>query len=165
MELQRRIGAGRLAELRFSAQRLPIDRLFRTLGAYRDAEASYRTLPPEVKEALDAYAAGVNAWIALNRDALPPEYLLLDLEPEPWRPADSLVWARLIAFQLSSNYRSELLHAQLHRALGADRLADLLPDGVGTVPATLADLWPDRVIRSEERRVGKECVSTCRSRW
>src|SRR3546814_3439029 len=24
---------------------------------------------------------------------------------------------------------------------------------------------PDRVRRSEERRVGKECVSTCRSRW
>ena len=23
----------------------------------------------------------------------------------------------------------------------------------------------DRVLRSEERRVGKECVSTCRSRW
>src|SRR3546814_13651414 len=31
-------------------------------------------------------------------------------------------------------------------------------------------LWPDRTnplrpLRSEERRVGKECVSTCRSRW
>src|SRR3546814_18833924 len=26
-------------------------------------------------------------------------------------------------------------------------------------------LLPDRDVRSEERRVGKECVSTCRSRW
>src|SRR3546814_11768753 len=25
--------------------------------------------------------------------------------------------------------------------------------------------WRDSIIRSEERRVGKECVSTCRSRW
>src|SRR3546814_19956901 len=25
--------------------------------------------------------------------------------------------------------------------------------------------WPDLAGRSEERRVGKECVSTCRSRW
>src|SRR3546814_2338994 len=25
--------------------------------------------------------------------------------------------------------------------------------------------WRKRVTRSEERRVGKECVSTCRSRW
>src|SRR3546814_7567045 len=32
--------------------------------------------------------------------------------------------------------------------------------------AVLADAraWPDHD-RSEERRVGKECVSTCRSRW
>src|SRR3546814_11833014 len=27
------------------------------------------------------------------------------------------------------------------------------------------NLFPTRHIRSEERRVGKECVSTCRSRW
>src|SRR3546814_17695298 len=24
---------------------------------------------------------------------------------------------------------------------------------------------PDRLVRTDERRVGKECVSTCRSRW
>src|SRR3546814_19076773 len=27
------------------------------------------------------------------------------------------------------------------------------------------DQWVNHEIRSEERRVGKECVSTCRSRW
>src|SRR3546814_17938198 len=31
------------------------------------------------------------------------------------------------------------------------------PDGSGATPG--------RTSRSEERRVGKECVSTCRSRW
>src|SRR3546814_4538339 len=25
--------------------------------------------------------------------------------------------------------------------------------------------WREATVRSEERRVGKECVSTCRSRW
>src|SRR3546814_15361252 len=29
----------------------------------------------------------------------------------------------------------------------------------------LLDWSPDHALRSEERRVGKECVSTCRSRW
>src|SRR3546814_15768146 len=43
------------------------------------------------------------------------------------------------------------------------------PPGVGKTP--LARLMADSfdaqfiAIRSEERRVGKECVSTCRSRW
>src|SRR3546814_18081698 len=39
-----------------------------------------------------------------------------------------------------------------------------------TVPGTMADVFVANdvvadVQRSEERRVGKECVSTCRSRW
>src|SRR3546814_15141538 len=32
-------------------------------------------------------------------------------------------------------------------------------DGVTTAPGNMTS------VRSEERRVGKECVSTCRSRW
>src|SRR3546814_17672012 len=32
-------------------------------------------------------------------------------------------------------------------------------------PSGLWLLGRDRIRRSEERRVGKECVSTCRSRW
>src|SRR3546814_8262948 len=31
--------------------------------------------------------------------------------------------------------------------------------------ATLGSTNPSHTTRSEERRVGKECVSTCRSRW
>src|SRR3546814_7345800 len=36
--------------------------------------------------------------------------------------------------------------------------------GLGFANA-IAAMSKDDVIRSEERRVGKECVSTCRSRW
>src|SRR3546814_1571277 len=36
---------------------------------------------------------------------------------------------------------------------------------VAAVPRFLARLGADDPPRSEERRVGKECVSTCRSRW
>src|SRR3546814_14471515 len=41
---------------------------------------------------------------------------------------------------------------------------------IGPAFARAPDIWLDpaiglKVRRSEERRVGKECVSTCRSRW
>src|SRR3546814_3871281 len=36
---------------------------------------------------------------------------------------------------------------------------------VAGVPLQRIDLAQLAVLRSEERRVGKECVSTCRSRW
>src|SRR3546814_17690411 len=58
------------------------------------------------------------------------------------------------------------------RALGAlDREAALERDAVGQQEAELRRrdqqlaLARQRPDRSEERRVGKECVSTCRSRW
>src|SRR3546814_21070072 len=37
--------------------------------------------------------------------------------------------------------------------------------GGGAHMAVRADMLPDNGFRSEERRVGKECVSKCRSRW
>src|SRR3546814_13921361 len=46
---------------------------------------------------------------------------------------------------------------QLRRALAASRF-----DGDA---AQLAEVLAPYGMRSEERRVGKECVSTCRSRW
>src|SRR3546814_13261448 len=51
-------------------------------------------------------------------------------------------------------------------------LADLgvlslpIPDGLGGLGGTAAEIAIiQEELRSEERRVGKECVSTCRSRW
>src|SRR3546814_6823514 len=54
------------------------------------------------------------------------------------------------------------LLAELHDGLGSQVLAPLgHPAAVG---GGLDAVAPGRE-RSEERRVGKECVSTCRSRW
>jgi len=72
MELQRRYGAGRLAEI-FGPQALATDRQMRVLGLYRAAEAEIPTLSPAVRRAVEAYAAGVNAFLATRRGALPPE--------------------------------------------------------------------------------------------
>src|SRR5215207_490507 len=83
METMRRYGAGRLAEI-FGAQTLTIDRQMRVLGLYRLAEASLAHLSPAVQRGLDAYAAGVNAFLDSRGGALPPEFLLLRFAPEPW---------------------------------------------------------------------------------
>src|SRR3546814_14830011 len=39
------------------------------------------------------------------------------------------------------------------------------PDIIYVRGSAFGDKGPERDKRSEERRVGKECVSTCRSRW
>jgi len=73
----------------------------RTLGLYRLAEQSLPSLAPDVRRALDDYAAGVNAFLTSHSGAMPGEFILLHTTPEPWRAADSLVWGRLMALQLS----------------------------------------------------------------
>lgn len=139
MEMQRRIGAGRLSEVVGPAT-VKLDRLMRTLGLYRLAEADVAALSPETRGALDRYAAGVNAWMSGHDGALPPEFYLLGTRAEPWRPADTLVWSKLMALQLSANYRDEILRARVIAALGADRARTLFPDLGVLPPSTLAAL-------------------------
>ena len=112
MDLQRHYGTGRLAEW-FGTPALGTDRMMRTLGLARAAARQLATLPPELQAVLNSYAAGVNAYLADRRWALPPEYYLLRAEPEPWRPVDTLLWGKLMAWQLAGNYRSELVRAQI----------------------------------------------------
>jgi penicillin G amidase len=141
MELQRRYGAGRLAEI-FGQQAVATDRQMRVLGLYRAAESAIPSLSPQMNRALSAYAAGVNAFLASRRGAPPPEFLLLGLAPEPWRPADSLVWGKLMAVQLGGNYRGELLRARMARTITATDLAFLYPEYPKGAPTTLADMLP-----------------------
>jgi penicillin G amidase len=146
MDLMRRAGAGRLSEW-FGSATLPFDRFVRTIGLYRAAERQYALLSPELRAALDAYAAGVNAYLAHRRGALPAEYYLLNASPEPWKPADTLVWGKLVALQLAGNLRQELLHARLAQHLTPEELQILYPpyptDGpvvVSSAAAALKDL-------------------------
>src|SRR3546814_7684806 len=59
---------------------------------------------------------------------------------------------------------SDLDQAQLFAYRG-DRIAALGRAAIGVAEMNLDELAGDECQRSEERRVGKECVSTCRSRW
>lgn len=141
MELQRRFGAGRLAEL-FGEAAVPVDTQMRVLGLYRAAEAAWPKLSPPVRRGIEAYGAGVNAYLATRGLLLPPEFLLLRFKPEPWKPADTLVWGKLMDFQLGGNYRGELLRARMTQTVSADDLAFLYPDYPRDAPTTLAALTP-----------------------
>src|SRR5580704_13548091 len=111
MELMRRAASGRLSEIVGPAT-LPIDKQMRVLGLGRLAEGDVAAQSPETRALLEAYAAGVNAWIASRRRFAGMEFLYFGA-PEPWRPADSLLWGRTMGLWLSSNYRNELTRQAL----------------------------------------------------
>jgi penicillin amidase len=116
MDLQRRFGRGQLSEILGSAA-LDGDRMMRTLDIAGLADRSFQALSSEAQAALIAYASGVNGFLAQQSAAWPPEYYAIMARPKPWMPADSLIWARLMALQLGGNWRSEIRHAKLKAKL------------------------------------------------
>ena len=137
MEFMRRLGAGRLAEV-LGTRALGSDRFMRTLGLYRHAQANVAALDQTTQNLLTRYADGVNAWLNTRSHPLPPEFQLLQISPEPWVPADSLIWQKLMSLSLAGNWREELLRAQLLQRLSPDQVAQLWPDASPNSLSTIA---------------------------
>jgi penicillin amidase len=126
MEFQRRVGHGRLSEILGDAT-LETDKFLRTLGVSRAAEQAWQHATPTEVKVLTYYVAGVNAFISEHKGRqLPIEFTILGVEPEPWTPQDTLVWAKMMSWDLGSNWGDELLRTKLTAHLGAERTNELM---------------------------------------
>lgn len=142
MMLARSAAQGRLSET-YGERTFANDELMRRLDLYRAAERSLSAQTPEAMKALNAYAQGVNAWIAeVNEGAMgrgAPEYFLFPSEIAYWRPVDSIAMLKLVAFQLSVHASQEVLRARTSLLISRERLVDILPEAPGTGTALLPD--------------------------
>lgn len=154
MDFRRHVTSGRLAEL-FGESQLPTDRFLRTLGWREVAEQEVEALDETTLGYYEAYAAGVNAFLAENTGADASfEYAVLGLqnseyEIEPWTPADSVAWLKAMAWDLRSNIEEETERAliasdftpaqvrELYPAYPYDRNPVIVPS-ISTVPAAAA---------------------------
>jgi penicillin amidase len=124
MELARRAGAGRLAEV-FGEIALQNDRKMRTLRLAATARRQSASLSMEERRVLEAYASGVNAALQRFGRWIAPEAWLLGLDPEPWRIEDSLTIGLLLQLDLSWAMGEELQRAIELARLGRERAVDL----------------------------------------
>lgn len=130
MESARRAAHGTLSEV-IGERGLNNDRFMRTLGMTQAAQADWEALDEETQAMLQAYADGVNAFLAQAGNKLPLEFRILGFQPEAWTPIDSLVFAKLVAWGLSNNYEHELIVAQLAEVISWDKVLSILPDYPG----------------------------------
>jgi len=153
MDFQRRAASGRLSEVLGEAA-APVDRWVRTLGLRRTAEREAANLTDESRACMEAYARGVNAFIAAG--PLPVEFSLLRYSPEAWSPADSLAWAKMIAWSLAVNWESELLRARLIERLGLVLESYLEPPDPSDWPTVLGEdgAAPSFLASAVEKLVG-----------
>jgi penicillin amidase len=118
MEVWRRISAGRLSEV-FGPGSIERDRFVRTLGWRQAAERDLAGLGDDARAALEAYAAGVNAWLDGHRGRLGLAFVVTGANPEPWTPLDTIAWGKVQAWTLGGN-----MDVELFRYLADARLGD-----------------------------------------
>lgn len=127
MDVLRRFADGNLAEiLGPSLLAQDIGQRYLLLGpmAVRAAAA----LPAKDRADLEAYAAGVNAYIDSHRDNLPIEFRVLRYSPAPWKPADSLLLGLHMSALLTNFWPYELQQERVTAKLGPELAADLYPN-------------------------------------
>ena len=109
MDFQTRVAAGRLSEIA-GADKLSIDRFFRRLGMVYGAEqteAYINEKNPVMKATVDAYTAGVNAYLKqLAPEDLPFEYKLMNFEPEAWTPKKTYLFLMFMSYDLTGRSAS-----------------------------------------------------------
>ncbi len=144
MDFWRHIGSARLSEM-FGASQLDTDKFLRSLGLVESAEEELATMPLETRQILEAYADGVNAYLAEHDGAeVSLEYGILPLtnpayEIEPWTPINSLTWAKMMSWDLSANMRTEIARAILSADLPVERIEQLYPPYPAEHPVIVPD--------------------------
>lgn len=129
MEFQTHAAAGRVSEI-VGDKALELDRFNRHLGLGYGAEQTLKGMQtdPVTREALDAYTAGINAWIKqLTPARYPVEYKLLGYAPEPWTPLKCALLLKQMSNTLAGG-ADDLLMTNILRKYGANVTADLFPD-------------------------------------
>lgn len=126
MDLWRRTGRGRTAEI-FGKEGVAIDAFLRSLEIRTIAALQAKTISKRSRDILQAYADGVNAYIDENSENLPFEFDALDYKPEPWTVEDCLIVGRVLSFELSLAFWTDLAFAQIDHAKGQGSFKRYVP--------------------------------------
>lgn len=146
MDMTRRFAAGEMAEV-LGPPWVKHDREQRVLGLEARAQRAVDELSPRDRSYLEAYARGVNALIAEQRDRLPLEFRILRYAPRPWTAADSLV--------IEANMIKELNHYSARVALEREKiLAKLGPELAADLYSNSS--WRDHPPGQDPQRMTEE---------
>lgn len=125
MDMNRRLAKGELSAV-LGKESLSADIFMRMIGLKQIAQQALLALNDWELEIVRSYTQGVNSGIKKLK-VHPPEYFISQTEPEPWREIDTLALMQLFAFQLSSNFRDELMRGALIGEYGLQKANELMP--------------------------------------
>ena len=156
MDLMRRAGAGELAAL-LGPDMVENDKYLRTLGmreaARRTAGQFQAQAPEHVRVAMEAYLAGINAFIADGQTPL--EYLLVGQDPEPFDTEDVYSATGYMAYSFAIHLKTEPILDWMKQNLDEALWAELAVDtrGFRTIPVAV-----DSIMAGEARDAVDDAV-------
>ncbi|MEZ5870415.1 MAG: penicillin acylase family protein [Nitratireductor sp.] len=144
MHVLRMVAQGRLSEM-FGKPTIDTDVFLKTMDIETTARQSFEKLTPNGRAVLEAYAAGVNAWLErktrLSEVRLPPEFLILGVTPEPWEGWQTIAILKVMALTLDSNMEEELRRlAFANKGFSTREIDELMPYGPRDNPPPMPDL-------------------------
>ncbi len=148
MELERRVGMGRLSEI-LGPPAVSVDKMFRTLGLYQHVQKIAANLDQPTRDALQAYTDGINQFIATHTGKYPLEFDMLSFEPEPWTIEHSLLISRLMAWEMNFSRWNDLLLAALVGRLGEEKAKEVFPWWPSDAPLIIPETMKGKDIASD----------------
>ena len=150
MDLLRRVTQGRLSEI-LGNKMAETDILMRALRIQEKSEKILAGASPEVVEALEAFAEGVNEYIRFN--PLSPEFKILSYHPDFWQPVHSVNLIGYMSWDLTSGWGTEFMLNQLKAVLSEGQILDLISD----MDNHKTTIYPD--FHSPEIKIGETFLS------
>jgi penicillin amidase len=157
MDLLRRVTLGRLSEI-FGEDYVDTDLLLRALRYTEKSKHLLETGEPEITDALEAFADGMNQYLTAQSGKLPPEFAILGYTPEPWEPFHSLNLIGYMAWDLKAGW-SELILERIYSITDSAHMIEILPDisvfKSSVFPEFDADITSSSVITDLMKATGK----------
>ncbi len=155
MEHDRRRASGRWAEV-VGPIAVGRDAFLRRMGLARSAVRDLAALRADTREMFDAYAAGVNAFLASGAP-LPAEYALTGISPEPWEAWHCIAVYKIRHAFMGPLYR-KLWRGALLREHGPELLAAIYAGAAETLSVPPGEDHREPALLPAELATGVEAL-------
>jgi len=127
MDLLRRACTGRLSEI-FGEDLVETDSLMRSLRMSEKSRMILKDAEDPMVRACSAFADGVNQFIGLHIDKLPPEFIILRYQPDKWEPEHSINLVGYMGWDLALSWSEEVVLDKIQRVFEEEKTRELVPD-------------------------------------
>jgi len=134
MEVQRRLGLGRLSEI-FGEGFVEVDRYFRTLSAGKKRIQ----IPQDLAFIPESFLAGINTYQQSRQDRLPLEFKLMGYQPESWELDDISAVFQILNWGLSIGWKVDPVAAQVLKKVGQEKFKEAFPAASGETPLIVSE--------------------------